>query len=62
MNIIEKTRIKNELSRKQMMKKLNITKSYYSMLASGKREISKKVAFKMNEEFGVPLDSVFKNT
>ena len=39
-----------------MAKRLNVSKSYYSMMRKGERNISKNVAFKLKEQFGITLD------
>ncbi len=56
MNILKQLRIEHGLNMTQMAKRLDIAKSYYSMLESGTRDISKSIAIKIHREFCVPLD------
>lgn len=55
MNILKKIRLENELKAVDMAKELNISKSYYSMLESGERELSKNIAISLKKKFGVDL-------
>lgn len=59
MHILEQIRKDNGLTKKTIMKKLEIGCSYYSMLVNGKRGISKSLGFKISKEFGIPLEEVF---
>jgi len=59
MHILEQIRTDNDLSKEEMIKRLEIAGSYYSMLVNGKREISKSLGFKISKEFGLPLEKVF---
>lgn len=56
MNILKMTKEKNNLRSIEMAIKLGISKSYYSMLENGQRPLSKNVAFKLREQFGINLD------
>ncbi len=56
MNILKQLRTEHGLNMTQMAKRLDIAKSYYSMLESGTRDISKSIAIKIHREFRVPLD------
>jgi plasmid maintenance system antidote protein VapI len=40
----------------ELAKRLGISKSYCSMLLNNQRPISKKIALRLLEQFGVPLD------
>jgi transcriptional regulator with XRE-family HTH domain len=55
-NILKIIREKNNLRPVEMAQKLDVSKSYYSMLESGQRPLSKNVAFKLKSKFGVKLD------
>jgi len=59
MHILEKIRRDRNLSKEEIMKKLGIAGSYYSMLVNGKRGISKSLAFNISKEFGLSLEEVF---
>lgn len=56
MNILKMTKEKNNLRSAEMAIKLGISKSYYSMLENDQRPLSKNVAFKLREQFGIKLD------
>lgn len=59
MHLIEKIRTDNKLTRAEMIDRLKIAKSYYSMLVHGNRKISKSLAIKINKEFNIPLEKIF---
>lgn len=59
MHILEKIRKDKGLSKDEIMERLGLGDSYYSMLINGKRGISKSLAFKINKEFGLTLDEIF---
>ncbi|SEJ59849.1 putative transcriptional regulator [Propionispira arboris] len=59
MNILKKTRLNNNLKPIDMAKELKISKSYYSMLENGGRDISKNIAINLKKRFGVELDASF---
>jgi len=40
----------------QMANKLKLSKIYYSMMRNGKRILSKNVALKLKEQFGITLE------
>lgn len=40
----------------EMAKLIGISKSYYSMLRSGDRPISKSIAIRLKQQFGIKLD------
>ncbi|WP_312560652.1 helix-turn-helix transcriptional regulator [Anaerospora sp.] len=51
-------RLEEELNLKpiEMANKLNVSKSYYSMIRKGERSVSKNVALKLKDTFGIALD------
>jgi transcriptional regulator with XRE-family HTH domain len=59
MTVIEKIRKDNNLSNKEMMAVLGITKSYYSMVRRGLRPISKEMAKRLNSSLDVPYEVSF---
>lgn len=56
MNVLEKIRNAKKLKPIEMAKRLEISKSYYSMLSKNERPISKNIALKLKDQFGVQLD------
>jgi plasmid maintenance system antidote protein VapI len=56
MNILVDIETKFNLKSKEVAHRLSVSKSYYSMLRKGKRAISKNVALRLKEVFGVALD------
>ena len=58
MHLLEKAREKHGLKKVQMAQKLGISKSAYSMIIHGQLGISKKVALKAFEVFGIPLEEI----
>ena len=56
MNIFLKLEKEHNLKPIQMAHKLNVSKSYYSMIRRGDRSISKNVALKLRDVFGIALD------
>lgn len=58
MEILKKLRKQQGLNKTQMAKKLGIAKSYYTMLENGQREISKSLAIRIHDEFGIPLETL----
>lgn len=59
MSVLEKISVEYNLTPSEMAKKLDITEAYYSMLVNGKRPISKALAIKIKDTFGVSLDEIF---
>ncbi|MBP2638749.1 MAG: helix-turn-helix protein [Firmicutes bacterium] len=55
MSVLEAVRTSNNLSKMEMAQRLKIGKSYYSMLSRGQRNITKSIALRLEDEFGVPL-------
>ncbi len=51
-------RLEEELNLKpiEMANKLNVSKSYYSMIRKGERSVSKNVSLKIKDTFGIALD------
>lgn len=58
MNILEQIRTEHGLRKIQMAKRLGITKGYYSMLSNDDCPLSKNVAIKVHQEFGIPLEQL----
>lgn len=56
MGILQEIMIVHQLKPLEMAKRLKVSKSYFSMLLNGERPISKNIALKLNNEFGVPLE------
>ncbi|TWH48502.1 helix-turn-helix transcriptional regulator [Sporomusa sp. KB1] len=56
MSILTNLEIKYNLKPIEMAKELGISKSYYSMLRSGDRPISKNIAIQLKNQFGVKFD------
>lgn len=42
----------------QIAEKLGISKASYSLMSSGKRPISKKVALSIHKNYGIPLETI----
>lgn len=59
MHLLERIRINHGLDRSEMVKRLEIGESTYSMIINGKRNISKALAFKINKDFKVPFEEIF---
>ncbi len=59
MNVLEKVRAEKGLTNGEMIERLGITKSYYSMIRRGLRPVSKDMAAKLNRVFGVPYEVSF---
>ncbi len=59
MNLLQLIRESNMLTKTQMAHRLQISKSYYSMLEKGERRISLMVGKRLHEEFKVPLEDIF---
>jgi len=58
MHLLEEIRTKEKISKTEMASRLGIAKSYYSMITSGKMSISKNVALKIHNVFGIPLEDI----
>jgi plasmid maintenance system antidote protein VapI len=58
MHKLEQLRLKLQISKTEMAQRLGISKSNYSMIIHGRHGISKKVALKVHEEFGVPIEDL----
>lgn len=56
MNILVDIETKFNLKSREVADRLSVSKSYYSMLRKGERAISKNVALRLKEVFGVELD------
>ena len=56
MVLFRQVREKHNLSITEMAEKLGISKSYCSMLDSGKRGISKVIALKLKIHFNIPVE------
>lgn len=59
MELLIKLREKHGLTKAQMAKRLQIAKSYYSMLENDERLISKNIAIRLHKEFGIPFEASF---
>jgi len=60
MHKLEQIRKKLQITKTEMAVKLGMSKSNYSMIIHGQQGISKKVALKIYEEFGVPLEELLR--
>lgn len=58
MNIFERIEKETQLTPSEIAKRLGISKSYYSMIRNGDRQISKNVAIKIHLEFAIPLEDI----
>lgn len=58
MHKLEQVRESLGISKTEMARKLGISKSNYSMIIHGQHGLSKKVALKAYEQFGVPLEEL----
>lgn len=58
MHKLEQIRKKLGISKTEMARKLDISKSNYSMIIHGHHGISKRVAIKAYEEFGIPIEEL----
>lgn len=56
MNILKKIMAKEGLNKTQMAERLEISKSYFSMIINGQHGISKNMAKKIHDTFGVPYE------
>ena len=52
------SRLRGNLSQSEVARRLNISKSYLSLIESGKRRLSLDLAEKMAEEYGVNIEVV----
>lgn len=59
MNIFERIEQENKITPSEIIEKLGISKSYYSMIKNGDRQISKNIAIKIHLEFGISFDDIF---
>ena len=62
MNVLRKVRTQYGLNKVQMARKLDISRSYYTMLENEDRAISKRLGLKLHEQFGLPLEEIFFNS
>ena len=60
MHILEQIRKELQITKTKMAVRLGISKSNYSMIIHGQQGISKKLALKIYEEFGVPLEKLLR--
>ncbi|HAY20710.1 MAG TPA: hypothetical protein DCY27_00775 [Desulfobacterales bacterium] len=60
MHELEKIREKLQINKTEMARRLRISKSNYSMIIHGQHGISKRVALKAHEQFGVPLEKLLR--
>jgi transcriptional regulator with XRE-family HTH domain len=58
MHKLEQIRKKLGISKTEMARKLDISKSNYSMIIHGQHGVSKRVAIKAYEEFGIPIEEL----
>lgn len=56
MTVLKELEKKHKLKPVEMAQVIGISKSYYSMLRSGERPISKNVAIQLRQQFGIMLD------
>lgn len=56
MNVIQMIENKSGMESRDIMRRLGISKSYYSMLRSGERTISKNLAIRIYQEFHISLE------
>jgi len=61
MHKLEQLRQELQISKTEMARRLGISKSNYSMIIHGQHGISKKVAFKVHKEFGVPIEDLLSH-
>lgn len=61
MHKLEQLRQKLQISKSEMARRLGVSKSNYSMIIHGQHGISKKVALKVHEEFGVPIEDLLRH-
>jgi len=55
-NLWERIENENNLNSSEVAYRLNISKSYYSMLKNRNRNVSKNVAIKIHQEFNISLE------
>ena len=60
MHKLEQIRQQLQISKTEMARKLGISKSNYSMIIHSQHGISKRVALKTHEEFGVSLEELLR--
>lgn len=60
MHKLEEIRQKYKLTKTEMAHKLGISKSNYSMIIHGYHGISKRVALKAHDVFGIPLEDLLR--
>ena len=58
MDLLEKIRKERGLRKTEMARQLGIGKSYYTMLTTGRCGISKNMALRIRDVFGVSLDEI----
>ncbi|WP_084413206.1 helix-turn-helix domain-containing protein [Desulfovirgula thermocuniculi] len=58
MHKLEEIRMKLQINKTEMARRLGITKSNYSNIINGHQGISVRVALKAYQEFGVPLEEL----
>lgn len=60
MHIFEELRQQRHLSKGEMARRLGTTRSNYSNIIHGRQGVSKEIALRAYEEFGVPLDELLR--
>lgn len=60
MHKLEQIRQQAKISKAEMARRLGISKSNYSMIIHGQHGISKKVALKAYQEFGISLEELLQ--
>lgn len=58
MHKLEQIRNKLNISKTEMARRLEISKSNYSMIIHGQHGVSKRVALKAHEVLGVPIEEL----
>jgi plasmid maintenance system antidote protein VapI len=58
MDLLEQIRTGRQLKKTDMARMLGIGKSYYTMLTTGRCGISKNLALRIRDVFGVSLDEI----
>jgi len=58
MDLLEVIRKERGLTKTEMARELRIGKSYYSMMINGRCAISKNMALRIRDKFGVSLDAI----
>lgn len=60
MHIFEELRQKLQLSKSEMARRLGTTRSNYSNIIYGRQGLSKEIALRAYEEFGLPLHELLR--